>query len=217
MLRRIIVALALSTSAFAASADPINVFATGTLTNAFSESEQEWTFSGSFSDDLIDSLSDPNSGTFEFSAADLATLDFSVDGSSINFLAPTANLDSRVVVSDAGVAFNLRFDPGDPYFGSLGSTSNSVFEIFAGDGPYASDFDDLTTLSSFSATSATISGNFADAAQVTSLSVITAVPEVSATGSVAAFGSLLALMAFFWERRRLSLQQQTAPWYASTA
>lgn len=33
--------------------------------------------------------------------------------------------------------------------------------------------------------------------------VVSAVPEVSATGALAAFGCLLALMAFLWERRRL--------------
>ncbi|WP_162797938.1 hypothetical protein [Sulfitobacter sp. JL08] len=35
-------------------------------------------------------------------------------------------------------------------------------------------------------------------------SAVVSVPEVSATGALAAFGSLLAMMAFLWERRRLA-------------
>ncbi|AXI55029.1 hypothetical protein C1J05_11470 [Sulfitobacter sp. JL08] len=47
--------------------------------------------------------------------------------------------------------------------------------------------------------------------QISSLSItdaptsgLRAVPEVSATGALAAFGSLLAMMAFLWERRRVT-------------
>ena len=36
------------------------------------------------------------------------------------------------------------------------------------------------------------------------------VPEVSAQGSVAAFGTLLALLAFLWERRRSSRLEDAA-------
>jgi hypothetical protein len=143
---------AAGSGAFAAS---ISVFATGAMpTSPLTSGTEVWTFSGSFSDALPDVLGPNPGGTFEFEAADLATLDFSINGTPINFLAPSALLDSRIVInSSANVFFTLFFDPADPFFG--GGYANVGFAIAVAGGPYASDPEDLSTLTPISSASAT--------------------------------------------------------------
>lgn len=145
----VLAVLALSTTA--PHAAPVNVFATGIMPSSpLTAGTETWTLSGSFSDDLVDVLGANPGGTFEFEAADLASLDFSIGGTSIAFLSPTANLDSRVVLNGTFLSFSLFFDVADPFFG--GGYSDASFSIGFGDGPYASDTEDLSTLTPFTGT-----------------------------------------------------------------
>jgi hypothetical protein len=130
----------------------ISVFASGTLESSpFTTGPTNWTFSGSFSDSLTDALGANPGGAFEFEPSDLATLDFSIGGTSIDFLAPTPHLlDSRINLFSGGLSFSLFLDPTDPFFGP-GYTNTSFIITLLG-GPFASDLEDLTTLGTISNT-----------------------------------------------------------------
>ncbi len=140
----------------AGQAGTISVSATGVMpSNPFSPTTDTWTFSGTFSDSLPDVFPIFPGGIFEFGAADLLNLDFTIGGNSIGFLEPTPFINSGIVVGTNTLNFGLFLDPTDPYFG--GGYSNVIFTISMIGGPFASDPEDLTTLGSFGSASLTTS------------------------------------------------------------
>ncbi|WP_136442578.1 VPLPA-CTERM sorting domain-containing protein [Pacificoceanicola onchidii] len=155
MLKAFLSGLVLSCAASLAQAGTINVNASGLLPSSpFNTTPEIWEFSGSFSDGLTDAFGALPGGTFEFEPADLASLSFSIGGTEIGFLTPTPGLlDSRVVVNSSGLSFSLFFDPSDPFFG--GGYSSASFSIFVDGGPFAADFEDLSTLFSIAPAAST--------------------------------------------------------------
>lgn len=190
-----------------ANAAPINVFATGTMPASLETNGSEaWVFSGSFSDTLVDALGASPGGNFEFEEADLNTLDFSIDGTSIDFLSPTPGLlDSRVTVGSSSLSFSLFLDPNDPFF--TGSLENASFSISLAGGPFTSDPEDLSTLNPIDATAVQTSfslrktgSNFVSSSGTGTLDVsVSAVPVPAALPLMA---SALAGFGFVaWCRR----------------
>ena len=205
------VALLASTVGKSVFAGVIFVSASGSMpVSSLTNSWDSWSFNGNFSDDLVNFFGSSTSGTFEFDSVALSNLQFSVNGSNISFLTPTASLlDSRVSVSSCCLSFSLFFSPTDPFFQS--AYANASFSIsVAGSGPYSSDVTDLSTLYALNGANAVTSlslrpvgGQFLPGATGTgSLSIVAASPVPAPTPLMMAMaGSVLLVLTGLNSRR----------------